>query len=352
MLSVVAERIGRVLARLEDFRLLPVLVAVSMAVGVVIGKALSISDFALTPPIEAIKSIVAGSFELSVPNVISLGVPIGLFAMMYAAMTNVRLGEVGSAFRAPRQLVVVLLFNYFVAPFLMLGLANLFVSDPVSAEQARGGDQPSAFMALASGGTHALDGGEMLAIFAADHVQLRPVQSQLGRDLGQLGILLGGDDVIRSDDCEAGLHQPSPLVLGRVPGELAGDEVVLGATIETALVLGYLDDQHRLSTRQAADLAHDLLHQPCLGIGDLEVSVSGPAENVGEPGKVAALFGRQCLELGDDPPNRGRLGVVGRRGRPLDARRREAQQAPQHHGHEHDTARPVEPWPPARRLTA
>jgi arsenite transporter len=62
----------------------------------------AISDFALTPPIEAIKSIAAGSFELSVPNVISLGVPIGLFAMMYPAMTNVRLGEVGGAPSARR----------------------------------------------------------------------------------------------------------------------------------------------------------------------------------------------------------------------------------------------------------
>jgi ACR3 family arsenite transporter len=50
--------------------------------------------------------------------------------MMYPAMTNVRLGEVGAAFRAPRQLALVLAFNYLVAPFLMFGLANLFVADP------------------------------------------------------------------------------------------------------------------------------------------------------------------------------------------------------------------------------
>ena len=120
----------RILLRLEDFRLLPIFVVVSMAIGIAVGNALSISDFALTPPIEAIKDIAAGSFELTVPNAISLGVPIGLFAMMYPAMTNVRLGEVGAAFRSPRQLVVLLAFNYFVAPFLMFGLANLFVADP------------------------------------------------------------------------------------------------------------------------------------------------------------------------------------------------------------------------------
>src|SRR5450759_3297548 len=120
----------RLLAKLEDFRLLPFFVVISMAIGIGIGKALSISDFALTPPIDAIKAIAAGTFVLSAPNALSLGVPIGLFAMMYPAMTNVRLGEVGDAFRSPRQLGVVLLFNYLVAPFLMLGLANVFVSDP------------------------------------------------------------------------------------------------------------------------------------------------------------------------------------------------------------------------------
>ena len=121
---------SRLLLKLEDFRLLPFLVLFSMAVGILIGNALQISDFALTPPIDAIKSIAAGTFDPTVPALISLGVPIGLFAMMYPAMTNVRLGEVGIAFRSPRQLGVVLFFNYLIAPFVMLGLANVFVSDP------------------------------------------------------------------------------------------------------------------------------------------------------------------------------------------------------------------------------
>jgi ACR3 family arsenite transporter len=118
------------LTRLEDFRLLPIFVVVSMAIGIAAGNVLSISDFALTPPIDALKAIAAGTFVLNVPNAISLGVPIGLFAMMYPAMTNVRLGEVGIAFKSPRQLAVVLAFNYLVAPFLMFGLANVFVADP------------------------------------------------------------------------------------------------------------------------------------------------------------------------------------------------------------------------------
>src|SRR5512141_654431 len=122
--------VTRLLARLEDFRLLPFFVGFSMLVGILAGNVLQISDFALTPPIEALKAIAGGTFVLTVPSAISLGVPIGLFAMMYPAMTNVRLGEVGRAFRSPRQLGVVLAFNYLIAPFVMLGLANLFVADP------------------------------------------------------------------------------------------------------------------------------------------------------------------------------------------------------------------------------
>ncbi len=121
---------ARLLARLEDFRLLPIFVVVSMAIGIAAGNVLSISDFTLTPPIDALKAIAGGTFELTVPSAISLGVPIGLFAMMYPAMTNVRLTEVGHAFRSPRQLGVVLFFNFAVAPFFMLLLANVFVSDP------------------------------------------------------------------------------------------------------------------------------------------------------------------------------------------------------------------------------
>ena len=120
----------RLLAKLEDFRLLPFFVVISMAIGIAIGNALSISDFALTPPIDSIKAIAAGTFVANVSNLISLGVPIGLFAMMYPAMTNIRLDEVGSAVRSPRQLLVLLGFNYLVAPFVMLALANIFVSDP------------------------------------------------------------------------------------------------------------------------------------------------------------------------------------------------------------------------------
>ncbi len=45
--------------------------------------------------------------------------------LMYPAMTDGTLGEVGDAFRSPRQLGVVLIANDLVAPFVMLGLLLL-----------------------------------------------------------------------------------------------------------------------------------------------------------------------------------------------------------------------------------
>ncbi|MEK7777734.1 MAG: hypothetical protein AAB303_03830 [Chloroflexota bacterium] len=101
----------RLLARLEDHRLLPFFVVVSMALGILIGKALGISNYELTPPIDAIKSIFQGTYAFTIGNTLALGVVVGLFLMMYPAMTNVRVDELGHAFRSPRALLLVAFFN-------------------------------------------------------------------------------------------------------------------------------------------------------------------------------------------------------------------------------------------------
>ncbi|NCN64585.1 MAG: arsenic resistance protein [Candidatus Altiarchaeum hamiconexum] len=120
----------KILKKLEDFRLLPFFVIISIIAGILIGKELGISEFQLTPPIDAIKQILSGTFTLTIPNALSLGVPVGLFLMIYPAMTNVRIEDIGNALKAKKQLAIVLLFNFAVAPFFMLLLANLFVGDP------------------------------------------------------------------------------------------------------------------------------------------------------------------------------------------------------------------------------
>jgi len=111
----------------QDFRMLPVFVVVSMAVGIAFGKLYGISNFELTPPIDAIKAIFRGQYEFTIPNTLALGVVIGLFLMMFPAMTKIRFEDLGKSARSPRQLLIVLFFNYAVAPFFMLALAKLFL---------------------------------------------------------------------------------------------------------------------------------------------------------------------------------------------------------------------------------
>jgi ACR3 family arsenite transporter len=114
--------------KLHNFRLLPAFVLVSMAIGIAIGKWYGISNFALTPPIDAIKAIFHGTYEFSISNTLALGVVVGLFMMMYPAMANIKFEDLGKATRSPKQLLIVAFFNYAVAPFFMLLLAKLFLS--------------------------------------------------------------------------------------------------------------------------------------------------------------------------------------------------------------------------------
>jgi len=118
----------RTLELLHDFRLLPVFVIISMAAGIAISNWYGISDFHLTPPIDAVKAILHGSYEFTLPNTIALGIVAGLFMMIYPAMANIRFEDLGRAAHSPKQLLIVVFFNYAVAPFFMLVLAKVFLS--------------------------------------------------------------------------------------------------------------------------------------------------------------------------------------------------------------------------------
>lgn len=116
-----------VVEHLKDFRLLPVFVVFSMAAGILIGKFYGISNYELTPPLEAIRSLLKGTYTFALPNTLALGVVAGLFLMMYPSMTNIRPRDLGFAFRSGKPLFIVLFFNFAVAPFWMLFLANTFL---------------------------------------------------------------------------------------------------------------------------------------------------------------------------------------------------------------------------------
>jgi ACR3 family arsenite transporter len=118
-----------IIEKLHNFRLLPVFVIVSMIIGISIGKFYGISNFQLTPPINAIKSIFIGTYNFSFSNTLALGVVVGLFMMMYPAMANIKFEDLGTAAKSAKQLLIVIFFNYAIAPFFMLLLAKIFLSN-------------------------------------------------------------------------------------------------------------------------------------------------------------------------------------------------------------------------------
>lgn len=62
------------LKKLEDYRLLPFFVVISMAIGIGIGKAFGISKVELTPPIDVIVGLFRGTAKFTIANSLALGV--------------------------------------------------------------------------------------------------------------------------------------------------------------------------------------------------------------------------------------------------------------------------------------
>jgi len=57
---------------------------------------------------------------------LEIGIPIGLFLMIYPAMTKIELGELRKALRSKRQVGIIVFFNYAVNPFLLYALGFIF----------------------------------------------------------------------------------------------------------------------------------------------------------------------------------------------------------------------------------
>ncbi|MFP3143410.1 MAG: bile acid:sodium symporter [Caldisphaera sp.] len=82
----------------------PILVAVSLVLGLLLG--LKVRAYSST--------------------VTTYGIPVGLFFMIYPAMTKVRLEEIGKSVRDFKTLGLMVFLNYAVDPLLVAGLAYLF----------------------------------------------------------------------------------------------------------------------------------------------------------------------------------------------------------------------------------
>lgn len=67
-----------------------------------------------------------GKYLPNFSSVLEVGIPIGLFFMIYPAMTKIEIGELKKAFKSPKQTSVIVFFNYLINPFLLFGLGFVF----------------------------------------------------------------------------------------------------------------------------------------------------------------------------------------------------------------------------------
>ncbi len=84
--------------------LFPVFVVVSIAIGLILGS----------------------GFRAGSTGVAAYGIPVGLFFMIYPAMTKVRVSDIGKGLRNVRTIGLMVFLNYAIAPFLVAGLGYLF----------------------------------------------------------------------------------------------------------------------------------------------------------------------------------------------------------------------------------
>jgi arsenite transporter len=67
-----------------------------------------------------------GKYVPQISGYLGIGIPIGLFLMIYPAMTKIELGELKDALKSKRQVGVIAFFNYAVNPFLLYFLGFIF----------------------------------------------------------------------------------------------------------------------------------------------------------------------------------------------------------------------------------
>jgi len=70
--------------------------------------------------------LLLGKYLPELSRHLEIGIPIGLFLMIYPAMTKIRIEELKDAFKSKRQVGVIVFFNYVVNPFLLYALGFIF----------------------------------------------------------------------------------------------------------------------------------------------------------------------------------------------------------------------------------
>ena len=67
-----------------------------------------------------------GKYFPEFSGTLQVGIPIGLFFMIYPAMTKIEISELKKAVKSPKQTSIIVFFNYAINPFLLFALGYLF----------------------------------------------------------------------------------------------------------------------------------------------------------------------------------------------------------------------------------
>jgi ACR3 family arsenite transporter len=70
--------------------------------------------------------LAVGKYFPEFSGTLQVGIPIGLFFMIYPAMTKIEISELKKAVRSPKQTSIIVFFNYAINPFLLYVLGYLF----------------------------------------------------------------------------------------------------------------------------------------------------------------------------------------------------------------------------------
>jgi len=73
--------------------------------------------------------LLIGKFMPAVGKALEPGIPLGLFVMIFPAMTKLELGEIKNALRDWKSAAIVIFFNYAINPFLLYFIGSIFLSD-------------------------------------------------------------------------------------------------------------------------------------------------------------------------------------------------------------------------------
>jgi arsenite transporter len=81
---------------------------------------------ALWIAIAIIIGLILGKYVPQFSATLEIGIPIGLFFMIYPAMTKIEISELKKAVKSPKQTSIIVFFNYLINPFLLYALGYLF----------------------------------------------------------------------------------------------------------------------------------------------------------------------------------------------------------------------------------